>query len=82
MPLVYYVPEYERDAEQTPLDAERLLRLLGVTGKLSGFRYAVYMVEQVRDQPDMCCLSRSASISRRRIISTPRRVVWSAISAR
>ena len=30
MPLVYYVPEYERDAEQTPLDAERLLRLLGV----------------------------------------------------
>ena len=52
MPLVYYVPEYERDAEQTPLDAERLLRLLGVTGKLSGFRYAVYMVEQVRDQPD------------------------------
>ena len=50
MPLVYYVPEYERDAEQTPLDAERLLRLLGVTGKLSGFRYAVYMVEQVRDQ--------------------------------
>lgn len=52
MPLVYYVPEYERDAEQIPLDAERLLRLLGVTGKLSGFRYAVYMVEQVRDQPD------------------------------
>ena len=29
MPLVYYVPEYERDASQTPLDAERLLRLLG-----------------------------------------------------
>ena len=52
MPLVYYVPEYERDAKQIPLDAERLLRLLGVTGKLSGFRYAVYMVEQVRDQPD------------------------------
>ena len=82
MPLVYYVPEYERDAEQTPLDAERLLRLLGVTGKLSGFRYAVYMVEQVRDQPDNVLLIISASISRRRIISTPRRVVWSAISAR
>ena len=49
MPLVYYVPEYERDASQTPLDAERLLRLLGVSGKLTGFRYAVYMVEQVRD---------------------------------
>ena len=37
MPLVYYVPEYERDASQTPLDAERLLRLLGVSGKLTGF---------------------------------------------
>ena len=48
MPLVYYVPEYERDASQTPLDAERLLRLLSVSGKLTGFRYAVYMVEQVR----------------------------------
>ena len=52
MPLVYYVPEYEKDAAQAPLDAERLLRLLGVTGKLSGFRYAAYMIEQVRDQPD------------------------------
>ncbi len=27
MPLVYYVPEYERDAEQTPLcSATRFLR--------------------------------------------------------
>ena len=52
MPLVYCVPEYEKDSAQTPLDAERLLRLLGVSGKLSGFRYAVYMVEQVRDQPE------------------------------
>ena len=41
MPLVYYVPEYERDASQIPLDAERLLRFLGVSGKLTGFRYAV-----------------------------------------
>ena len=45
MPLVYYVPEYERDASQISLNAERLL-------KLAGFRYAVYMVEQVRDQPE------------------------------
>ena len=56
MPLVYYVPEYERDASQTPLDAERLLRLLGVSGKLTDFRYAVYMVEQVRDQPESMIL--------------------------
>lgn len=52
MPLVYYVPDYERDNAQTLLDAERLLRLLGVSGKLSGFRYAVYMIEQVRDQSE------------------------------
>ena len=52
MPLVYYVPEYERDASQISLNAERLLRLLGASGKLAGFHYAVYMVEQVRDQPE------------------------------
>ena len=52
MPLVYYIPEYEKDAAQNPLDAERLLRLLGATGKLSGFHYAAYMIEQVREQPD------------------------------
>ena len=52
MPLVYYVPEYERDASQISLNAECLLRLLGASGKLAGFRYAVYMVEQVRDQPE------------------------------
>ena len=34
------------------LDAEQLLRGLSVTGKLVGFRYAVYMVEQVTDDPD------------------------------
>ena len=34
VPFVYYVSELEKDV---PLDAERLLRLLGVSGKLSGF---------------------------------------------
>ena len=38
MPFVYYVSELEKDV---PLDAERLLRLLGVSGKLSGFYFAV-----------------------------------------
>lgn len=52
MPLVYYLPEYEKDSAQAPLDAARLLRLLGVNGKLAGFHYAAYMVEQVRDQPE------------------------------
>ena len=49
MPLVCYVSE--RDIN-TPLDAERLLSLLGVSGKLSGFYFAVYMIEQVRQKPD------------------------------
>ena len=79
MPLVYYVPEYERDASQISLNAERLLRLLGASGKLAGFRYAVHMVEQVRDQPENMLL-----ITKRlymRSISTQRRAVWSAIFA-
>ena len=49
MPLVCYVTEQDMNA---PLDAERLLRLLGVSGKLSGFYYAVYMLEQVKQKPD------------------------------
>lgn len=32
--------------------ADCLLRLLGVSGKLSGFYYAVYMLEQVQQKPD------------------------------
>lgn len=44
MPLVCYVSELDKSV---PLDAERLLRLLGVSGKLSGFHFAVYMLEQV-----------------------------------
>ena len=46
MPLVCYVSEQNLNA---PLDADRLLRLLGVSGKLSGFYYAVYMLEQKPD---------------------------------
>ena len=35
-----------------PLDAERLLRCLGVTGKLIGFRCAAYMVERIAKDRD------------------------------
>ena len=48
MPLIYMTPYPGQDK---PLDAERLLRLLGVTGNLTGFYYAVYMIEQVQKQP-------------------------------
>ena len=47
MPLVCYVSELEKNVS---LDAERLLRLLGVSGKLSGFYFAVYMLEQVQEK--------------------------------
>ena len=47
--LVCYVSEQNLNV---PLDADRLLRLLGVSGKLSGFYYAVYMLEQVQHKPD------------------------------
>ena len=53
MPLVCYVSELEKNVS---LDAERLLRLLGVSGKLSGFHFAVYMLEQVQDKPEYVLL--------------------------
>lgn len=49
MPLVCYVLEQNLNV---PLDSDRLLRLLGVSVKLSGFYYAVYMLEQVQQKPD------------------------------
>ena len=52
MPLFYYVSDHEKDAMQKPLDAERLLRMLGASGKLAGFRQAAYMIERVRDNPE------------------------------
>ena len=53
MPLVCYVSELEKNVS---LDAERLLRLLGVSGKLSGFHFAVYMLEQVQEKPEYVLL--------------------------
>lgn len=38
------------------MDAERLLRFLGVSGKLSGFHFAVYMLEQVQEKPEYVLL--------------------------
>lgn len=52
MAICFFVPDQEKDDLEKPLDAERLLRCLGVTGKLMGFRYTIYMVEQVLDDPD------------------------------
>ena len=52
MPLFYYVSDSEKDTLQKPLDAERLLRMLGASGKLAGFRQTAYMIEQARDTPN------------------------------
>ena len=38
------------------MDAEQLLRRLGATGKLKGFYQAVYMIEQVRENPAAAAL--------------------------
>ena len=44
-----------RWAEDEIPDVERILRALSVTGKLLGFRYAVYMIEQAVQNPE--CIS-------------------------
>ena len=49
MPLVCCVSGLGKNVS---LDAERLLRLLGVSGKLSGFHFAVYMLDRVREKPE------------------------------
>ena len=52
MPICFFVPDHEKGKLDKPLDAERLLRCLGVTGKLVGFRYTIFMVEQVAEDPE------------------------------
>ena len=48
MPIFYFVPDREADTFKMPLTAERLLRSLGATGKLAGFRCTVYMIERIQ----------------------------------
>lgn len=52
MPIIYLVPGQETGDFEKPMDAERLLRCLGVTGRLVGFRYTIYMVECVCNEPE------------------------------
>lgn len=52
MAICFFVPDQEKDSLDKPLDAERLLRCLGATGRLVAFRYVIYMVEQVEENPD------------------------------
>lgn len=52
MPIIYLVPGQKTGNFEKPMDAERLLRCLGVTGRLVGFRYTIYMVECVCNEPE------------------------------
>lgn len=45
MATYLFLPEWEKNMAEQPLDAERLLRALSVTGKLMGFQYAIFMIE-------------------------------------
>ena len=57
MPIIYLVPGQETGDFEKPMDAERLLRCLGVTGRLVGFLYTIYMVECVCNEPEQIQLS-------------------------
>ena len=46
------LPSHQEDHQRRPSEAERILRALGITGKLIGFRYTIYMIEQVAEDPD------------------------------
>ncbi|MEA5042161.1 MAG: sporulation initiation factor Spo0A C-terminal domain-containing protein [Oscillibacter ruminantium] len=52
MPICFFAPDQGMDGLGLPHDTERLLRCLGATGKLVGFRYVMFMVEQVLEDPD------------------------------
>lgn len=43
---IYIIPKQDQNDIQ-PINAARLLRALGASRKLTGFRYAEYMIEQV-----------------------------------
>lgn len=51
MPNDLFMLSWERTMTERPLTAERLLRSLSVTGKLLGFHYTAYMIEQVAVDP-------------------------------
>lgn len=75
MAVVYLVPGQDASDLEKPMDAERLLRCLGATGRLVGFRYTIFMVEAVRDDPERILL-----ITKRLYPETARRFKVSAAS--
>lgn len=71
-------PYWDDSFRKKPLDAERLLRLLGATGKLVGFRYTIYMLECiVADPKAVFCSSPRACIRIRPASFILLRFLWS-----
>lgn len=48
---ILFVPDYKTEDPEFVFNTERVLRCLGVSGKLTGFPYAVYMIERVITEP-------------------------------
>lgn len=46
------VEEEAKKDNERPLDTERLLRSLGVSGRLVGFKYTIFIVERILDYAD------------------------------
>lgn len=42
----------EKEAYNSPIDAERLLRSLGASGRLVGFKFMVFIVEKLLENPN------------------------------
>ena len=52
MMLYLLIPEEQSNTFEKSLDANGLLRRLGASRKYTGFQYAVYMIDQVLENPD------------------------------
>ena len=52
MPIYVFGDGPHREETVFPMTTERLLRYLGVSRKLIGFRYVVFMVERVMENPE------------------------------
>lgn len=71
MPLVYYVSDLEKNGT---LDTERLLRLLGLSGKLSGFYYAVFINEGIPQSERLAKLN-AIAISQMKVLTEDHRLL-------
>ena len=46
-----FVPSCEPDQPELMISTERVLRCLGVSGKLIGFSYVIYMIDRIVEDP-------------------------------